>query len=449
MRDGRGVSAARACGDDGSRFSLKKTVLLGAAIAVLAAGACDRMPGAAGGAAPPAVSAAALKTAADDPAVKAFYQKRNWKAAWSEASAEALVQALQAAPRHGLNVARFADLVDESNTGAVREARLTQAALAYAEALARGAVNPKKIEKIWALDGNEVDLAAGLNQALQTGSVDAWLSSLAPQDAEYAALSDAYVAARAQADQAAASPIPAGPAVRAGASDPRVATIAQRLIAARYLAGTPQTGADGVFTPQIADAVKTLQRDSGRPPTGVVDDATLALVNEAPAALSRQLAVNMERRRWLKREVPATRVDVNTAAAELVYLHDGQPVQAAGGESALERAGGHRRRGTPPQGRRLPGAQWLHDGRWPARPAARPRCGAGPGEVRHAEPARHLPARHPGEGSVRSGRAAPQPWLRARRAGGGVRPHASAGARQGGGVRRRPRLGRDDDRGAR
>ena len=83
-----------------------------AVMALLLAGACDRIPGAGGGATPPAVSAAALKTAAEDPAVKAFYEKRGWKAAWSEASAEALVQALQVAPRHGLNVSRFADLVE-------------------------------------------------------------------------------------------------------------------------------------------------------------------------------------------------------------------------------------------------------------------------------------------------------------------------------------------------
>lgn len=325
MRDERGVSAAQPGDDDGSRFSLKRTVLVCAAVLALATAACDRFQGAGAGSGPTAVSAAALKTAAADPAVKAFYAKRGWKAAWSEASAESLVQALQTAPRHGLNVSRFAELVDESNTGAAREARLTQAALSYAEALAHGAVNPKKVEKIWALDGPTDDLAAGLNQALQSGSVDAWLASLAPRDAEYAALSQAYVAAKAQADQAAAAPIPPGPTLRVGSSDPRVVAIAQRLIGALYLAGTPQTGADGVFTPQIAAGVKALQRDAGRPQTGVVDDAALALINEAPAALSRQLAVNMERRRWLKREVPATRVDVNTAAAELVYFHDGRP----------------------------------------------------------------------------------------------------------------------------
>jgi murein L,D-transpeptidase YcbB/YkuD len=46
----------------------------------------------------------------------------------------------------------------------------------------------------------------------------------------------------------------------------------------------------------------------------------------APPALlerARTLAVNLERRRWLDRTPPATRIDVNTGAAMLAYWHDG------------------------------------------------------------------------------------------------------------------------------
>jgi murein L,D-transpeptidase YcbB/YkuD len=46
-----------------------------------------------------------------------------------------------------------------------------------------------------------------------------------------------------------------------------------------------------------------------------------------PAALlerARTLAVNLERRRWLERTPPATRIDVNTGAAFLTYWRDGQ-----------------------------------------------------------------------------------------------------------------------------
>src|SRR6478672_10855523 len=51
------------------------------------------------------------------------------------------------------------------------------------------------------------------------------------------------------------------------------------------------------------------------------------LARWAPApAIARQLAVAMERLRWLERDPPKTRIDVNTAASFLDYWRDGQHV---------------------------------------------------------------------------------------------------------------------------
>lgn len=48
----------------------------------------------------------------------------------------------------------------------------------------------------------------------------------------------------------------------------------------------------------------------------------------APADQTRQLAVNLERRRWLNRAPPEHRIDVNTAGAFLDYFKPGQPAFA-------------------------------------------------------------------------------------------------------------------------
>ena len=45
--------------------------------------------------------------------------------------------------------------------------------------------------------------------------------------------------------------------------------------------------------------------------------------NRESAEKARQIAINMERLRWLDRDPPATRIDVNTGAATLEYLRDG------------------------------------------------------------------------------------------------------------------------------
>jgi murein L,D-transpeptidase YcbB/YkuD len=274
-----------------------------------------------------------LQTAATEPEVKAFYAKRQWKAAWSGGLAKALMQALEAAPRHGFDGSRFTRMIHSAEGDAARDAELTLAALSYGRALAEGVIDPKTIHDDYELARPKVDLSAGLEQALQGGSVGDWLNGLAPQDAEYAALSKAYLAYRAEADRAKAAPIPDGPEVKAGMRDARVPAVLQRLAVAGYLPDAqPAAPADAsappapaVFTRAASEALKSLQRDAKLPATGRLDAATVAALNEAPADRARQLAVNMERRRWLARDLAPTRVDVNTASAELVYYRDGQP----------------------------------------------------------------------------------------------------------------------------
>jgi murein L,D-transpeptidase YcbB/YkuD len=188
-----------------------------------------------------------------DPAARRFYAARGWRTAWDQASARKLGQIIAGAHAHGLDPAAFAP---KPLAGAAQDEALSVAALAYAKALASGFADARKVEPIFTLAPNEVDVAAGLARALSGGDLAAWFAALAPQDPEYRALSAAYLAALGQS---------------AGANEPPAA-------------------------PDLA----------------------------APD-LSRQLAANLERRRWLARTPPAHRIDVNTTAAFLGYVKPGAP----------------------------------------------------------------------------------------------------------------------------
>jgi murein L,D-transpeptidase YcbB/YkuD len=72
--------------------------------------------------------------------------------------------------------------------------------------------------------------------------------------------------------------------------------------------------------------VKKLQGDYGFKQDGIIGGNTLDALNAGPAYRARELAVAMERLRWLPRNPPATRIDVNTAASFLDYWRDGQHV---------------------------------------------------------------------------------------------------------------------------
>jgi murein L,D-transpeptidase YcbB/YkuD len=69
-----------------------------------------------------------------------------------------------------------------------------------------------------------------------------------------------------------------------------------------------------------------MQADYGIDPDGMIGTDALEILNLSDADRARAIAVNMERLRWLERNPPATRIDVNLAAARLAYWRDGKLV---------------------------------------------------------------------------------------------------------------------------
>ncbi|MEA3060419.1 MAG: L,D-transpeptidase YcbB [Sphingomonadales bacterium] len=307
-------------------------------LAALLAGGCNVVGGGNGQALQTDVknvSAADLQAAVKDPRVKRFYEARGWAAVWTTDLVKDLSGAFADAEHHALQGAAYVREVKEGTTPAEREAALTLNALDYADALANGAVDPRKVFDPYAVERNKVDVVAGLQQAVQGGKVREWLASLAPQDDEYRALSDAYVRYAAQAKGPKREPIPPGKGIKPGGKDPRVPAIAAALKAEGFMlepAGDAPAGpqpkaarpADPtLYTKAMASAVERVQLDYGIAPDGVIGNSTLEALNNGAGERARILAVNLERRRWLNRQPPATRIDVNTAATLLTYWRDG------------------------------------------------------------------------------------------------------------------------------
>jgi murein L,D-transpeptidase YcbB/YkuD len=264
-----------------------------------------------------------LQSAVRDPQVRAFYQARNWRPAWDRKSERALLETLGQSTAHGLRIDLFlkGDLPRDP-TG--REAALTEAALGYASALARGYADPAKLGHAYTIPQPKTDVAAGLGQAIQQGNVAGWFASLPPQTDEYRALSNAYVAALHRVTQAHGTQVPAGKPLKPGRSDPRLALIAVALVNNGYLAPPPpNTRPPARYAGALVAAVRQLQADNGLKPNGVIGGDTIAMLNAGPALRARQLAVAIERLRWLDRNPPPTRIDVNTAASFLDYWRDG------------------------------------------------------------------------------------------------------------------------------
>ncbi len=286
-----------------------------ALLSVLLAG-CGNSLGASN---PADVDVGSLRSGAGGAQARAFYEARGWTAAWDGDSADQLQEAVANAPAHGLNSRMFLPSPLPADA-AKRELALTRAALLYASALASGHVDPKSLGNVYTIPRPKPDLAAGLHQALAKDEVRNWLESLAPQTDEYRALSKAFLQYRQLSTQFKAAAVAEGRLIHPGRRDPRMPAIAAALATNGYLDPKRAEPRDPQrYEAQLVDAVRQMQADYGLRPDGVIGADSLDALNRGPADRARRLAVGLERLRWTERAPPATRIDVNTAAAFLDY----------------------------------------------------------------------------------------------------------------------------------
>jgi murein L,D-transpeptidase YcbB/YkuD len=237
---------------------------------------------------------------------------------WNNKTEQQLREAIAEAPANGLKPELFLK-------GGESGAALTEAAVKYASALANGYSDPSQLHEVYTIPHLKTDVRQGLTDAIQKGDVKGWLESLAPQTDEYRALSQAHLHYLQLAQKAQFQPVPQGKPIKPGSSDPRIAQVVAAMQALGYLNAPQQPGAR-TYSDGLIAAVKKLQGDYGFKQDGIIGGNTLDALNAGPGYRARELAVAMERLRWLPRNPPGTRIDVNTAASFLDYWRDGQHV---------------------------------------------------------------------------------------------------------------------------
>ncbi|MDH2243263.1 L,D-transpeptidase family protein [Pseudomonas sp. GD03909] len=196
----------------------------------------------------------------------------------------------------------------------------------YLEALhhlARGRLRQADVEPIWrSPEAPERDDAQLLLQIAVQGLADlpAAFDRARPAHALYRDLRAAYAELR-QAAKPAWHPLPAGPTLRAGMSDPRVPLLRELLLAGA--GSTPVM--DLRYDDELIEAVKGFQLQHGLEDDGVVGAGTLGALNISPANRLDQLRINLERVRWITRDLEPQSLLVDIAGARLIYFRDSCP----------------------------------------------------------------------------------------------------------------------------
>lgn len=288
--------------------------------------------------------ASALRVAPDArEAMIAQYSGNGFKPLWVsdgklQPRAISLLKLLSSAGEDGLQAANYlpAELADygaaESFTAADTAAaarldlQLTAAALKYAHDISGGQFTPRKLSQYNDITPDWVPAARAIKVLAYSPFPDAYLKALAPQLPAYAAMKAALAEANksGEADKV-FTPIPGGKKIRLGQSDPRVAAVRERLA---DLLNMPDLN-DGttVLDSDLSDALKQFQNGAGIKQTGTLDPATVAKLNSNNAAADRKrLIFNMERLRWLPKQLGEKYVLVNQAGFQVQVMDHGQQV---------------------------------------------------------------------------------------------------------------------------
>ncbi|WP_395650053.1 murein L,D-transpeptidase [Brevundimonas sp.] len=263
--------------------------------------------------------------------VRVFYDLQGWKAVWTPQQVQALQRASRGAEKNGLSASDYFDFVGLAADPDSADVRTTSAAMAYARTLSNGRVSPETVEDLWEMEKNVVDLPTGLSNALSQNQLAQWYDGLAPQDIGYTNLSAGYLRYRRLSRNGGWPAFRPGPGIEPGQSDNRIPALIDRMVAEGDL-----TAADGarlkaeglVYGPELQTAVRGFQSRHGLLADARIGTGTQRSLSASADDRARQIALNLERRRWLKRTPSPERIEVNTAAAIMVYWKEGRPVHS-------------------------------------------------------------------------------------------------------------------------
>lgn len=280
--------------------------------------------------------------------LKTFYEEHNYQPAWYSdgkltsiatelylAIETAAIDGLQPADYHNRALQKLCPAEQTEDTGYC-DLLFTDAFFILAQHLSTGKVNPKNLTVDWPGEERRKDLVSLLNDALAENTIKNVLASLRPDQLGYERLTAILKRLRVATRYPEWSPLalsppiepppiqPPSPALQPGQTDERLAAIIERLVFWGDMQA-PSTPIDH-YDEVLQQAVQRFQRRHGLKDDGVIGDTTLAAFNVDPTQRAQQIIANMERRRWLPKELGNKHLRVNIAELKLLAIKHNQAI---------------------------------------------------------------------------------------------------------------------------
>jgi murein L,D-transpeptidase YcbB/YkuD len=288
------------------------------------------------------------------PQTVAFYRRVRFRTAWLDDGAAgervtAVKTVLAGAREDGLDPSRYrVDVATrlleqvESETAALDDAArasymadidllLSEGYMRYATDILTGVVDPELVGRQWRVHRDAAPTEAVLRSAAR-GDPAQVMQTLRPATPYYGRLMQSLARLR-QVEQAGGwQQLPADVSVEVGESSPHVAALRARLAASDdpREAALAQRGAANaaLFDRDLRDALRHYQRRHGLDDDGHMGRATLVELNHSVAERIEEVSLNMDRWRWMPRELGPLFVLVNIAGYELEVVEDNRTIEA-------------------------------------------------------------------------------------------------------------------------
>jgi murein L,D-transpeptidase YcbB/YkuD len=284
--------------------------------------------------------------------VQRLYKAYDGKALWMESEGpnkprtNALLQAVASADSDALRLDAYPLTELVQTIGEVRQSKtptaqqlanadvlLTTAYIALSEDLLSGQTNPKELAQDWHIDAGREQLDSAVALSLRSDSLDQGIALMRPQDEDYAALQKEMSRFREIVNKGGWPTVPSGKALKRGdkESPERLAALRDRLAAEGF--GVDSSGAApadsakaNVYDRALAGAVAEFQAHHGIVVDSMLGDETLQSLNVPADYRLAQIAANLERYRWLPRNLGQRYIFVNVPAFRLQAYDSGQKV---------------------------------------------------------------------------------------------------------------------------
>ena len=267
-----------------------------------------------------------------------FYSNRKLSLAWQDKKKrKELIQIIQQIGDEGLNPEDYllqsllkyqsSEKNLSDNDWVDYDLLLTESLVRLAYHMRFGKADPNNLDKDWNLNRSleNTDPVKLIQSVIDSDSIQTFIDKTIPRQPFYKRYKKALAKYRRIKEQGGWQTVPSGPTLKPGMDDSRITLIKHRLkVTGDYseIFSEPANHYDSIFE----EAVKSFQTRQGLKVDGVIGKNTLRAMNVSIEDRIDQIRVNLERGRWLFKDIQGDFLIVNIAGFQAFLVRDNKVV---------------------------------------------------------------------------------------------------------------------------